>query len=93
MAETVKTIQKSSRGETQIAATTFDGTQVSERRQTPGKSTRTRKPVTTITEKPGTESIRRADAREDTQEQTEDLFIDVTFKMNIKNFLGNGRGC
>lgn len=93
MAETVKTIQKSARGESQSSLTAFEGTQASERRQTPGKSTRTRKPVTTTTVKPGTESIRKADAREDQQEQTEDLFIDVTFKMNIKNFLGNGRGC
>jgi len=93
MAETVETIQRSSRGESQISTTRFEGGQTSERRQAPGKSTRTRKPVTNVTKKPAVESLRTADAHEDQQEQSEDMFIDVTFKMNIKNFLGSGRGC
>lgn len=39
------------------------------------------------------ETVSTQGATESTQQQTEDYGITVTFKMNVKNFLGAGRGC
>lgn len=93
MAEAISTTQVSRRGEGSTQRTTLKAEESASRTQTPGKTTRTRRPVTTTSQKPSYESVSQTEPVVSEQVQTEDIGITVTFKIRITSFLGLKGGC
>lgn len=93
MAEIVKTITNTSRGEGSSSRTNYLGNTEQTRTETPGTKTRTRRPTKTTVKKGGYENVSKQDPSESSQTQKEDIGITVTFKLKINNFLGTGSRC
>lgn len=94
MAETISTITTSKRGEGSSQRTdskTLKDTQ--KRTSTPGKVTRTSKPVKSETRKSAAESVSVQEPAESEQVQREDYGFTIRFTINVQNFLNGPGGC
>lgn len=88
MAEVIQTIQKSKQGEGSFQNTETKAKDSQTRTQTPGKTTRTRQPVKTESHKPGYETVSTSEPSESVQVATEDIGLEVTWKIRITSWGG-----